>query len=256
MLASSLLPPRLQVVHDLVTPGARVADIGCDHCLLGIALANSGTARHVIACDASLHALAKAGKNIEMHAIQPRAIDCRLSDGFDALEPHEVEECTMTGLGLPKIISILNKAGMPCGISGLVLQPVEPRLTLLAGLRATLWAHGFMVERERYSQDQNRHYLTIRAKARTTEHGGLPCERELLLGPRSSLCKHSPAHFAGFLTEQRCLIAKEMIGMQRGLASARDLSGAEGLRLREKLEQHERWSDFIDEQIRWCTRLL
>ena len=137
----------------------------------------------------------------------------------------------MTGLGLPKIISILNKAGMPCGISGLVLQPVEPRLTLLAGLRATLWAHGFMVERERYSQDQIRHSAYNLWHGRRST-GDCRASASMLLGPRSSLCKHSPAHFAGFLTEQRCLIAKEMIGMQRGLASARDLSGAEGLRLR------------------------
>ena len=38
------LGKRLQCIHDLVEKGSIVADIGCDHALLSIALIESGTA--------------------------------------------------------------------------------------------------------------------------------------------------------------------------------------------------------------------
>ena len=45
------LDDRLRAVLELVPPGSRVADVGCDHARLTIALLQSGRCERVIASD-------------------------------------------------------------------------------------------------------------------------------------------------------------------------------------------------------------
>ncbi len=45
------LSKRLQAVADLVTPGSRVADVGCDHAYIPIYLAENKISPHIIALD-------------------------------------------------------------------------------------------------------------------------------------------------------------------------------------------------------------
>ena len=85
-LVAERLPPRLLEAYHLLTPGARVADIGCDHGLLSIALVGSGRAESVYACDVSPQAIVKARSNAERYL--PEALRQRLSyrqaDGLSA----------------------------------------------------------------------------------------------------------------------------------------------------------------------------
>ena len=63
---------RLLLCTALVPPGARVADVGCDHGYLGIHLLKTGTAKHVIATDLREKPLEKARENapFENYTIQ------------------------------------------------------------------------------------------------------------------------------------------------------------------------------------------
>ncbi len=54
------LGKRLQAIHDLVDKDSVVADIGCDHGLLCIALLESGTAKKAYACDIAASPLKRA----------------------------------------------------------------------------------------------------------------------------------------------------------------------------------------------------
>jgi tRNA (adenine22-N1)-methyltransferase len=274
-----VLSPRLQVVHDMISPGSLVADIGCDHGYLSIALINSGQSPRVIACDASRHAIRRAEANIALHAqYNDRSqLETRLSDGLMALQPGEVEEISMTGLGVKKMISIVQAAQpeMLGSVRAFVLQPYQPRLKLMLSLRQTLWHHGFAVQHESYLQDLNRqHYLSLRvARIDATARGvaELPCERELLLGPDESVRQHPVTAFVSYLQQQREVVEQEAMGMQRGLTRSalgtdevlRSTGGASAALSTsdtgrwaevQALEQHNRWLSIIDDQIRWCAR--
>ena len=58
------LSKRLSAILSLIPEGARVADIGTDHAYLPIALAASGRAKSIIACDIHKGPLAVAAKNL------------------------------------------------------------------------------------------------------------------------------------------------------------------------------------------------
>ena len=93
--ATSGLCPRLQDVQRLVRPGARVADIGCDHGQLAIALAE--TCERVIGVDVARAPLAAAARN----AAAARArVELREGDGFEPLGPSEVARGNSKGVNL------------------------------------------------------------------------------------------------------------------------------------------------------------
>ena len=57
---AAMLPPRLVLVHDMVPSCSVVADVGCDHGLLGTALLLSGKAQRIIAADVNKLAMERA----------------------------------------------------------------------------------------------------------------------------------------------------------------------------------------------------
>ena len=79
------LPPRLQMLADMVRRGSAVADIGTDHGYLPLYLVQKGIAKRVIASDVRLKPLENAKKNLEPFCAEGLA-EVRLSDGLDAFE--------------------------------------------------------------------------------------------------------------------------------------------------------------------------
>ena len=145
-LPRRLLPPRLQVAAELVTPGARFADIGCHHALLSIHIANAGLATaglatKVVAIDRSEASLEDAHANIARHLLPGRKVETRCGDGLKPLAHGECNEITMCGLGISRMIQIL--AGDLQGVHTFVLQPVAPRVPQLFELRTQLWLRGY-----------------------------------------------------------------------------------------------------------------
>ena len=130
------------------------------------------------------------------------------------------------------------------GIRAVVLQPVDPRITLLETLRAHLWRQGYGIERERHSMDQGRHYMSIRATLGSASPT-LPSSRELLLGSETCLRAHAPAPFTAFLRQQQRVIRKEASGMRQ----ARSPAAADGELWQEALVRRERWIAMIEHQI-------
>jgi tRNA A22 N-methylase len=238
------LPLRLQVAHELVSPSRCVADIGCDHALLSIALASTGVAERVIACDASEHSLRGARANIAAHAPEGSRIETRLGDGLAPLGRGEVDELAMCGLGALKMERLLDH-GAPAalGVRALVLQPVAARLPQMHALREALWRQGYVIECERYSRDQSRHYLTLRATLGRAERR--PADDQLLLGDGLSLQAHEPNGFGRFLREQQAQLDAEVRGMRVGLSGSAHAA--------EAIARHERWLQVVNEQLRWCA---
>ena len=99
---------RLLACCDYVSPGAVVADVGCDHGYLSIHLLETGLARQVYASDIRPGPLDSAVKNAAKFGVSQH-ISFFLSDGVQSL-PRDFDTLVCAGMGADVMISILEKA--------------------------------------------------------------------------------------------------------------------------------------------------
>ena len=102
------LSPRLRVCCDFVTPGSRIADVGCDHGYLSIWLLTQGIARSAIASDIHQKPLLSAVRNAEKFGIRDK-MEFFLSDGVKNI-PRDFDTLVCAGVGGDTMISILEAA--------------------------------------------------------------------------------------------------------------------------------------------------
>lgn len=102
------LSPRLQACAGFVTPGARVADVGCDHGYLSIYLLKNGIADRVIASDVNEGPLHSARINAVKFGVKDR-ISFHLSDGVRNI-PRDFDTLVCSGMGADTMIHILEDA--------------------------------------------------------------------------------------------------------------------------------------------------
>lgn len=115
------ISPRLLACCGFVYPGARVADIGCDHGYLGIHLLLNGIASSVIAADVNEGPLKSAVRNAEKYGVQDK-ISFYLSDGVRNI-PRDFDLLVCAGMGADTMISILEAAPwLKDSHYGLILQ--------------------------------------------------------------------------------------------------------------------------------------
>ena len=115
------LSPRLRVCCDFVTPGSRIADIGCDHGYLSIWLLTQGIARSAIAADINQQPLLSAVGNAEKFGVRDK-MEFYLSDGAKSI-PRDFDTLVCAGVGGDTMISILDAAPwLKSGDFTLILQ--------------------------------------------------------------------------------------------------------------------------------------
>ena len=137
-----LLPARLKAIMDLVPEGCRLADIGCDHGKLPIALVQAKRIRKAIASDIAEGPLEMARENLEKYKAGAY-IELRQSNGFSAYQPGEADCAVIAGMGGHEIRQILEQApeGVLENMQTLILQPqTEPEQ-----VRYALHEHGFQI---------------------------------------------------------------------------------------------------------------
>ena len=137
------ISPRLLACARYITPGAIVADVGCDHGYLGIHLLLNGIARRVIAADINEGPLLSARRNARKYGVAQQ-MTFHLSAGV-VDTPREFDVMVCAGMGADTMISILEDAPW--------LQNGEYRLVLQCqsktpALRRYLSEHGWYIERE------------------------------------------------------------------------------------------------------------
>lgn len=142
------LSPRLLACCDLVHPGDRVADIGCDHGYLGIYLLQKGIAASVIAADVNRQPLDSALLNGHRYHTEDR-MRFYLSAGF-ANVPHDFDVAVCAGMGADTIVSILAAAPwLKSGAYRLILQCQSKIPTL----RQFLSENGWYIRQEQVLRD-------------------------------------------------------------------------------------------------------
>lgn len=99
---------RLLACCGYIDPGARVADVGCDHGYLSIYLLQTGLAARVYASDIRPGPLACARRNGEKYSLTEK-LSFFLSDGLQSV-PRDFDTLVCAGMGADVIISILEAA--------------------------------------------------------------------------------------------------------------------------------------------------
>ena len=117
-----MITPRLRSIVNCVNTNS-VADIGCDHAYVPIALIDENRAKKVIACDINEGPVKIAQENIEKYNKQG-FITTRIGAGLSPIEDGEVDTVIIAGMGGELIVSILRDDLMKAHNAELVLQIV------------------------------------------------------------------------------------------------------------------------------------
>lgn len=158
------LSKRLQALADMVRPGNRVADVGCDHGFLSIYLVQQGIAPGVIAGDVRKGPLSAAQKHVAEYGLEAY-IDTRLSDGLEKYQPGEAETLICAGMGGPLMQRILMAhREVTLSFKELILQPQSE----LEEFRIFLRKQGFAVAEENILCEDGKYYFMFRV---VPEHG-------------------------------------------------------------------------------------
>lgn len=142
------LSDRLLACAGFVTPGSRVADIGCDHGYLGIHLLQNGLASSMIESDINEAPLQSALHNAHKYGVADK-MSFYLSDGVSNI-PRDFDTLICAGMGADTMIHILDSAPwLKDRRYKLILQCQSKR----PELRKYLYANGYSITRETLAQD-------------------------------------------------------------------------------------------------------
>lgn len=160
-----MLSKRLEAVASCVPDGVRMADIGCDHAYLPIALLERGQVAYAIGCDLHEGPLAAAKKNAARSGIDMSLLELRLGDGLAALTPGEVDVVTLAGMGAGLMVEILSaEPKVVADLQRIVVSPnVAPWLLRRWGME-----QGFAVGEEQVVYDNGHFYEVFTLTRQTT----------------------------------------------------------------------------------------
>lgn len=157
-MADVKLSNRMKAIVNMVDEET-VADIGCDHAFVSIALVQSGKVSQVVAMDVKEGPVCIARENVSAYCMEDK-IQIRLSDGFAALKENEAECAIIAGMGGQLMVDILRAGNMHLenGIH-LILQP-QSELHLV---RAYLHKVGYEIVREDMLLEDGKYYTIMKA---------------------------------------------------------------------------------------------
>ncbi len=174
------LSKRLETVISFVEPGSRVADVGCDHGFVPIALVTRGIASRGIAMDVRPGPLGRAQEHVNQYGLQDQ-IACRLSDGVSALMPGEADTVIIAGMGGELVIHILKEGmGLWPEIRHWILSPQSE----LFKVRRYLEEHGFHIKAEDMILEDGKYYTVMDVVFDGIADPRLLTDGEALYGPR------------------------------------------------------------------------
>ena len=163
------LSPRLLACAGFVSPGDRVADVGCDHGYLGIYLLKMNIASSVYASDINREPLLSAVRNSEKYGVSDR-ISFHLSPGVVQV-PRDFDTMICAGMGADTMISILEESPWITDSRYRLILQCQSKTPML---RAYLWQNGWDITREIAIKDGRFVYtvMEVNRGAFTPENAG------------------------------------------------------------------------------------
>lgn len=169
------LSKRLQVVANLIQDNKKIIDIGCDHGLLSIYLAEKYKNIKIIASDVNKNALNSAIENIKKSSMQD-IIETRLGNGLEVVTKDEIDTIVISGMGSNTIVGILKKSkDKLANVNNIIVQSN----TDLYFLRKNITRIGYYIEEELLVEDKNIIYTVIKFTKGRKKY----TYKELYLGP-------------------------------------------------------------------------
>ncbi len=164
---------RMKAIISLIDPCEALADIGADHGLVSVFIAENNLAKLVYACDVNPLPLEKAKINIEKSGLRGKVIPV-LADGLSYVWD-KADTVLIAGLGGEVISEILKKDDIK-NIKTFILQP----MTRADKLRETLVLLGLKIDKEILIKDAGKIYSIIKASKGMEKYSPL----QLKVGPR------------------------------------------------------------------------
>ncbi|MDD4111824.1 MAG: class I SAM-dependent methyltransferase [Herbinix sp.] len=195
------LSKRLQAVAEMVTPGNRVADIGCDHAYTSIYLLTNRISPYVVAMDINQGPLDRAKENVEKYGIDGK-ISIRKSDGLKMLNPGEVDTILIAGMGGRLMLQILtSRMNIISAAKELVLQPQSETYLVRKALKEL----GYMIIKEKMLKEDGKYYVIMKLRPWT----------ESLNDKDYQLLKPEHIYFGRLLLEERNPVLLEHLQSER-----------------------------------------
>ena len=143
---------RIGAIVELARPSRCIADIGCDHGYIGLALLKKRVCRQVLECDISAESLQKARENFQARGMCENA-EFLVCDGLEFSQ--QAQGAVIAGMGAQSVVGILRRGWEKAGqMRFFVLQPA----TDVEILRKYLIENQFRILRERIVQEDGRFY--------------------------------------------------------------------------------------------------
>jgi tRNA (adenine22-N1)-methyltransferase len=160
---------RLTALAQMVTPGNRVCDVGCDHGLLAVYLVQRHISPYVIAMDVRKGPLGNAAKHVLLYDLSAY-IETRLSDGLNSLRAGEAQTILCAGMGGRLMMRILRDGSQVIqSADELILQPQSE----IPQFRRFLREEGYCIFRENMIEENGKYYFLMKVR-RTGEPDLLP----------------------------------------------------------------------------------
>lgn len=154
-----VLSARMQAVADMVTPGNRVADVGCDHGYIPIYLVQQGRSGQVIAMDVNKGPLKRAEEHVGEAGLLAY-ITLRLSDGLLEFRQGEADTLICAGMGGRLIQRILlQEPDKTASFKELILQPQSE----IKEFRYFITDMGYSIVSEDMIWEEGKFYPVIKA---------------------------------------------------------------------------------------------
>lgn len=152
------LSHRLSALAEMVTPGLKVCDVGCDHGFLSIYLVSRGICPTAIAMDVRVGPLSNASAHIAQCGLGDY-IETRLSDGLEAVCPGEAQSLVCAGMGGRLMSRILLRDSVKAGsFQELILQPQSE----LPFFRKFLRTQGYKTVAENMIEEEGKFYFLMK----------------------------------------------------------------------------------------------
>lgn len=169
------LSKRLEVVSSFIKDNSKIIDIGCDHGLLSIYLAEKYQNINIIASDVNKNALSSAIKNIKERGLEEK-IETRLGNGLEVISPEEIDTVVIAGMGANTIVGILKYSqDKLVNVDNIIVQSN----TDLYFLRKNITSIGYYIEDEVLVEDKGIIYTVIKFTKGKKKYN----YKELYLGP-------------------------------------------------------------------------
>lgn len=152
------LSERMRAIAQMVEPGMRVCDVGCDHGFISIYLIQMGIAPEVLAMDIGKGPLEQAKKHIEEAGLTGQ-IKTRLSDGLKEYREGEADCLIIAGMGGPLMQDILANPKVE-DFRELILAPQSE----IREFREFLADHGFEILAEDLIFEDEKYYPIMKVK--------------------------------------------------------------------------------------------